>query len=418
MMRNFTLFLLVLFLVAHKYTFLATLFDTQHSTMGKTTKSRKRGRETKTRKTAVTPPKQRRKDYVGNNDRSCERMRQHRQAQCSSDDVMDSHVTTSCSSQDEVQFLRTPTTTRSGRKATTLKHIPDHDIPARKITPFRTPVPYVPKQNKNPDLQQESPVVLDQLQASLLLGTGGFDNESNHEDNAMQVETVQEESDDNDASCPDGTGDKTYMQVETVEDDDNDDKCVQDETGDEDEDAFPEKTLKQCFEDLKEGRNPGVPLHMHPAIKNAQKAFSTVMYSKKMHYCMFCCATSFSQGISTSDPKECKSCEVDRRDHNGIRRLAEENNCSPLPFDLRKFTRPPPLTEIEEMLIAKVFSIMKIFRLVGGQTALRGNILNVAQDISSVVEATTLPHSISSLPILLVRKPDQKSASGYKEFKV
>ena len=39
------------------------------------------------------------------------------------------------------------------------------------------------------------------------------------------------------------------------------------------------------------------------------------------------------------------------------------------------------LTEIEEMLIARVFPVMSIYRLRGGQHGYRGNVINFPQDV-------------------------------------
>ena len=58
------------------------------------------------------------------------------------------------------------------------------------------------------------------------------------------------------------------------------------------------------------------------------------------------------------------------------------------------------LTEIEEMLIAKAFTVMSVYRLRGGQYGYRGNVINFPQDIQ---EFTTrlLRHSLS-LEVLLI----------------
>ena len=39
------------------------------------------------------------------------------------------------------------------------------------------------------------------------------------------------------------------------------------------------------------------------------------------------------------------------------------------------------LTEIEEMLIVQVFTVMTVYRLKGGQNGYRGNIINFPQDV-------------------------------------
>jgi hypothetical protein len=39
------------------------------------------------------------------------------------------------------------------------------------------------------------------------------------------------------------------------------------------------------------------------------------------------------------------------------------------------------LLEIEEMLIAQVFTVMTVYRLWGGQNGYRGNVINFPQDV-------------------------------------
>ena len=58
------------------------------------------------------------------------------------------------------------------------------------------------------------------------------------------------------------------------------------------------------------------------------------------------------------------------------------------------------LTEIEEMLIAKVFTVMSVYRLRGGQYGYRGNVINFPQDIQEFAER--LPRHPLSLEVLLV----------------
>ena len=59
------------------------------------------------------------------------------------------------------------------------------------------------------------------------------------------------------------------------------------------------------------------------------------------------------------------------------------------------------LTEIEEMLIAQVFTVIMIYRLRGGQNGYRGNVINFHQDIQEFTNR--LPRNPSLLDILIVR---------------
>ncbi|CAG8737283.1 1316_t:CDS:2 [Cetraspora pellucida] len=59
------------------------------------------------------------------------------------------------------------------------------------------------------------------------------------------------------------------------------------------------------------------------------------------------------------------------------------------------------LTNIEEMLIAQVFSIVSVYNLHRGQYAYRGNIINFPQDLQGFV--TCLSHHLSSLSMLIIQ---------------
>src|SRR3954447_15369078 len=69
------------------------------------------------------------------------------------------------------------------------------------------------------------------------------------------------------------------------------------------------------------------------------------------------------------------------------------------------------LTEIEEMLIAQIFTVMTVYRLKGGQKGYRGNVINFLQDISEFT--TQLPRHPSALNVLLIRR---QSANNPSEF--
>ena len=100
----------------------------------------------------------------------------------------------------------------------------------------------------------------------------------------------------------------------------------------------------------------------------------------------------------------CKRCNSDK---STPKRFSEENNMDPgkLPKEIEG------LTEIEEMLIAQVFTVMTVYRLKGGQKSYRGNVINFPQDISEFT--TRLPRDPSTLNVLLIRR---QSANNPSEF--
>ena len=60
------------------------------------------------------------------------------------------------------------------------------------------------------------------------------------------------------------------------------------------------------------------------------------------------------------------------------------------------------LTEVEEMLIARAFPIMCVYRKHGGQRGYKGHVLNLPQDVQGFL--STLPAYMSDLPVLIIRK--------------
>ena len=94
------------------------------------------------------------------------------------------------------------------------------------------------------------------------------------------------------------------------------------------------------------------------------------------------------------------------------KRFSEENNMDPgkLPKEIEG------LTEIEEMLIAQVFTVMTVYRLKEGQKSYRGNVINFPQDISEFT--IRLPRHPSALNVLLIRKQSANNPSEFRDFTV
>ena len=60
------------------------------------------------------------------------------------------------------------------------------------------------------------------------------------------------------------------------------------------------------------------------------------------------------------------------------------------------------LSEVEELLIARAFPMMSIYRKHGGQRGYKGHVLNLPEDIQGYLNS--LPANVSDLPILVIRK--------------
>ena len=123
----------------------------------------------------------------------------------------------------------------------------------------------------------------------------------------------------------------------------------------------------------------------------------------KQHFCNIC------NELWPSTNLICKNCKDNKV------KFSKSNDMVPdfdLPEDIKK--QFENLTMIEEMLISPIFAFMSIFRLPGGQYVSRGYMANFSQDIGSLIKQ--LPHIVKDLPILLIKKKNQKNEE--KEFKV
>src|ERR1051325_12187666 len=103
----------------------------------------------------------------------------------------------------------------------------------------------------------------------------------------------------------------------------------------------------------------------------------------------------------------CRSCHTEKLTP---KKFSSENNMDPgvVPDELKG------LTEIEEMLIAQVFTVMTVYRLRGGQTGYRGNIINFPQDIQEFTKK--LSRHPLSLDVLLIRRQSANDATAFRDF--
>ena len=74
------------------------------------------------------------------------------------------------------------------------------------------------------------------------------------------------------------------------------------------------------------------------------------------------------------------------------------------------------LTEIEEMLITQVFSMISVYRLREGQHGYRGNVINFPQDVQEF--ATKLPQNPSLLDVLVICHQSASNLEAYRDFNV
>ena len=92
------------------------------------------------------------------------------------------------------------------------------------------------------------------------------------------------------------------------------------------------------------------------------------------------------------------TCSRCKRDRKPCRLYSAENDMDPgsVPAELQG------LSEVEELLIARAFPTLSIYRKHGGQRGYKGHVLNLPQDIQGFLNS--LPANVSDLPILVIRK--------------
>lgn len=106
---------------------------------------------------------------------------------------------------------------------------------------------------------------------------------------------------------------------------------------------------------------------------------------------------------------ECRRCHAEKA---SPKKFSAENNMDPgeVPDELQD------LTEVEEMLIARVFPVMSVYRLRGGQHGYRGNVINFPQDVQEL--AKKLPRHPSSLDVLVIRRQSASNSEAFRDFRV
>ena len=110
-----------------------------------------------------------------------------------------------------------------------------------------------------------------------------------------------------------------------------------------------------------------------------------------------------------------KSTGISRRCHtekSSEKKFSAENYMDPgeVPDELQG------LTEIEEMLIAQVFTVMSVYRLCGRQHGYHGNVINFLQDVHEFTKR--LPRIPSSIDILIVCRHSADEPTVFRDFVV
>ncbi|XP_059070553.1 uncharacterized protein LOC131860191 [Cryptomeria japonica] len=97
----------------------------------------------------------------------------------------------------------------------------------------------------------------------------------------------------------------------------------------------------------------------------------------------------------------CTRCRQER----GNNRFSASNNMDPGPQPEELAS----LTQVEEMLIARVNPILQVTHATGGQYKYKGHTISFPQNVEHI--SNILPHTIDHLPIIIVRRRDQRGTN-------
>ena len=125
----------------------------------------------------------------------------------------------------------------------------------------------------------------------------------------------------------------------------------------------------------------------------------------KIALCVVCCEAWPLPLNSRKQKLKTFVCSRCTRDQGNVKKFSAENNMipSPVPKELHG------LTQIEEMLIARVFPVFSLYTKPGGQRAYKGHCINSPQNIQHL--ADSLPRYPKQLPIIIVRVNGKTNSS-------
>jgi len=195
-------------------------------------------------------------------------------------------------------------------------------------------------------------------------------------------------------------------------------------------------SLKEVVQSvLKSGNNKGFPsLSGHPGEVNIrqQKFLDKVsnLLQNSRFYCSYCKELWFNTKprghVEGTTQPECKNCKEDWKKSHEVCLMSKENLMDPFPngYPCNEEGPLPRLSQVQEMLIARVHVIQKVYWLQNHAYGYKGNVLNVEQDLTSLATRLgSLPLRVNQLPIVIICMPIQGPQQGdgpleYIDFRV
>ena len=140
-----------------------------------------------------------------------------------------------------------------------------------------------------------------------------------------------------------------------------------------------------------------VPHHQQPWVVKAMESFHNKQTKWRQRLCSVCHEVWPARACLQVDLQNyiCTRCKRDKHDT----KLFSVGN------DMHPGEVPPCLkgmSQVEEMLIARVCPIMSVYRKHGGQRGYKGHVLNLPQDVQGFLNC--LPPDICQLPVMVIRR--------------
>ena len=162
-------------------------------------------------------------------------------------------------------------------------------------------------------------------------------------------------------------------------------------------------------------------IHAHPEMELSREAFLhwiKVTHEISLYHCPCCKERRFdTQRCMKKDAKdeECIRCYQHRKQYDGRRKFTVTFDMDPFPNGYCWAIHWLHATMIEEMLVAPILTIFRVYILPSGAVKYQGNVINYEQSLTEL--ATALPRFVEDIPAtIVVRKSNPTFPEGYKDF--
>lgn len=162
-------------------------------------------------------------------------------------------------------------------------------------------------------------------------------------------------------------------------------------------------------------------IHAHPEMELSHEAFLhwiKVTHDISLYHCPCCKERRFDTHLCTkkdAKDEECTRCYQHRKQYDGRRKFTVTFDMDPFPNGYDWAIHWLHATMIEEMLVAPILTIFRVYILPSGAVKYQGNVINYEQNLTELAKA--LPRFVKDIPAtIVVRKSNPTFPEGYKDF--